>query len=139
MHLLFLIRTLLLLLHQTYVWLQGFGHHRQVRHAKNLFHCNHCKGSFSTSCPEISSGPRCYSVLHIFATCMSNAYVDDTILPAESEQTLLNLVEYATELLDLFSYSFKDIDINYQPLPTSKTTLDVGINSGQSLIVSQSN
>ena len=50
--------------------------------------------------------------------------MDDAVLPAESEQTLTDLVEYATELLDLFSYSFKDVNVNNQPLRTSTNTMD---------------
>ena len=61
---------------------------------------------------------------HSFASCMLKAYVDDAVLPAESKQTLTDFVEYATELLDLFSYSFKDVDVNNQPLRTSTNTLN---------------
>ena len=55
---------------------------------------------------------------------MLKTYVDDAVLPAPSEQNLNDLIGYATELLDLFSYSFKGVDINNQPFKISTSTLD---------------
>ena len=86
--------------------------------------CKFCSGKFSNTFPENSTGPICYGVSHVFATCISKEYVDDIMLPVDCKETFHSLVEYATELLQLFSYRFKDTDINFQPLRTSTSTIE---------------
>ena len=63
-------------------------------------------------------------VAHSFARCMLKTYVDDAVLLAPSEQNLNDLIGYETELLDLFSSSFKGVDVNNQPFKASTSTLD---------------
>ena len=55
---------------------------------------------------------------------MDKTYVDDAMLPAPTQQNFDDLIEYALELLDLFSYSFKGVDVSGQSLNASTKTLE---------------
>ena len=87
-------------------------------------YCAHCKGRYSVTNQGNSKGKRCHGVAHSFARYMSNTYIDDAVIPAPTQQNLDDLIEYAVELLDLFSYSFKGVDVNGQPFNVSTKTLD---------------
>ena len=87
-------------------------------------YCAHCKGRYSVTNPGNSKGKRCQEVAHSFARNKNKTYVDDAVLPAPTQRNLDDLIEYAVELLDLFSYSFKGVDVSGQSLNATTKTLD---------------
>ena len=56
--------------------------------------------------------------------CCESGYVDDVLLGTEDTITLDHLIQYASKLLGLFSYQFKDVDFCFQPYTSDTDTLN---------------
>ena len=87
-------------------------------------HCSFCKGRYSRSEPNKSTGDVCWGVSHLLAKIFSKTYIDDFFFAHHSHTALHQLVNYTVALFNLFSIQFKGIHYSLEDFQSDVETLN---------------